>query len=232
MTEERRERLVSLAERHGVPILEDNAYGELWHDGNGPPPLKAIDRRGHVIHVGTFSKTIAPALRLGWCVAPRAIIGRLALAKQFADLQSGSLAQLAVSGMVSTGAYARHLEASRDVYNERRATMLAGLSELPMLQVESAADGGFYVWCRLPEHLSARRLAAVAGRSGVAILAGDAFYPEGSFRNPEGSRYMRLSFASQTDEGIREGLRRLAPLLTNNYPKTLDHSTSDIQPVI
>ncbi|MDB5075246.1 MAG: PLP-dependent aminotransferase family protein, partial [Chloroflexi bacterium] len=195
---ERRERLLSLAERYGVPILEDDAYGELWHDGSGPAPLKAIDRHGNVIYLGTFSKTIAPALRLGWCVAPHAVIGRLALAKQFADLQSGVLAQLAVNGFMVSGAYTRHLEACRQAYNERRTTMLAELSTLPMIRAESSRDGGLYVWCRLPEHLPARTLAAAAGRAGVAILAGDAFYPQGSLGQLDGSRFMRLSFSSQT----------------------------------
>jgi DNA-binding transcriptional MocR family regulator len=208
----RRERLLALAERHGVPILEDDAYGELWRDATGPPPLKALDRRGLVVYIGTYSKTIAPALRLGWCVAPRAIVNRLTLVKQFADLQSCTLPQLAVSSFLLDGGYDRHLRMVRDACNERREVMMAAVEALPGLRVESGQDGGFYLWCALPRGVSARVLASAAGRAGVGVLAGELFYPSGWFGPNGGAGYIRMSFASQTPDAIVEGLRRLGPL--------------------
>jgi 2-aminoadipate transaminase len=210
---ERRERLLALAERHGVPILEDDAYGDLWHDHSGPPSLKALDRRGIVLYVSTFSKTVAPGLRLGWCVGPKAMINRLTLVKQFADLQSSTLSQLAVAGFLRDGVYDRHIRAVRDAYNARRSAMLAAVAAVPGLSVESGNQGGLYVWCALPSGVSARVLAGAAARAGIGVLAGDLFYPSGWFGSSGGSGHIRLSFASQTPLVIGEGLRRLGRLL-------------------
>lgn len=213
MPPERRVQLLSLARRYGVPVLEDDAYGELWRDDQGPQPLKADDQHDYVIQVGTFSKTVAPALRIGWVAAPRALISRLALAKQFADLQSGILGQYALSGFLSDGSYQRHLAWVRGAYNARRQTVLETLRELPGLSMESGTDGGFYLWCRLARGGSGRAFAAAAARAGVAVLAGEAFFPQSSAGASEGANFIRLSYASQPPEQIRAGLRRLAPLL-------------------
>ena len=209
---DRRSQLLALAQRFGVPILEDDAYGELWRDGSGPQPLKALDRHGYVIQLGTFSKTLAPALRIGWITAPRAIIGRLALTKQFADLQSGALAQYAIQGFMASGAYERHLAWVRTAYNERRQVALEELQGINGIVIESGSDGGFYLWCRLPRGLTGRAFAASAARAGVAVLAGEAFYPQSPPGAENGSAHIRLSYASQSPPLIREGLRRLAPL--------------------
>jgi DNA-binding transcriptional MocR family regulator len=232
MPAENRARLIGLAERFGVPILEDDAYGELWRDGSGPLPLRAIDSRGNVIYLGTFSKTLAPALRIGWIVAPRAIIGRFTLAKQFADLQSGSLAQYAVQGFLTSGMYQLHLAHVRAAYNERRYAAINALRELSGVQTESGSDGGFYLWCRLPAGIGGRALAASAGRAGVSVLAGEAFYPRTSPGSRDGQSYFRLSYASQPPALIRKGVRRLAALLADQDVRTPPLAQSGIHPVI
>lgn len=210
----RRERLLALARRYGVPILDDDVYGELHYDEPLPQPLKAHDRDGLVLHLGSFSKTVAPGLRLGWLAAPAPVIARLVLAKQFSDLTTGALAQVAVSGFLAGGVYERHLAAVRAVYAARRAAMLAGLGPAAHhLHVASSARGGFYLWCRLAAGRQARLLAAAAGREGVALLAGEAFYPPGMPGGEDGQDHIRLSFSGNTPAAIAVGLSRLLPIL-------------------
>ena len=232
MPHDRRCQLLALARRYGIPVLEDDAYGELWRDGSGPAPLKALDTHGQVIYLGTFSKTVAPALRLGWVVAPRAYIGRLTLAKQFADLQSGLLAQYAVEGLMAGGGFALHLERVRHAYNERRRAALAALQDLPGVTTESGSDGGFYLWCRLPEGMTSRAFALEANRAGVALLAGEAFYPHASAGSNLGARYFRLSYSAQSPKAVREAMRRLEPLLRGRHQLSAEHGTSVARPVI
>ena len=210
---ERRVRLVDLARRHGIPILEDDAYGELWRDASGPPALKSLDTTGLVMHVGTFSKTVAPGLRVGWLAAPSPVIGRLVLAKQLADLHTASLSQLLLAEFIVSGAYDRHLTWVRGVYEERRAAMREGLIGVQNLRIVSGADGGFYFWVALPPGQQARLLAAAAGRADVALVAGEVFYPRDVLGTEDGRDRIRLSCAFHTPAIIAEGLRRLAPLL-------------------
>ena len=228
---ERRERLLALGRRYGVPILEDDVYGELWHAPPDPLPLKALDRGGLVLSLGSFSKTVAPGLRVGWLVGPRTVIRRLALVKQFADLNSNTLAQLALEQFLSGGEYARHLALVRRAYAERRAAMLAALAAVPRLQVGAGARGGFYLWCRLADGLAARRLAGAAARVGVAVLPGEAFYPPAA--GQDGRDRLRLSFSGAAPAAIAEGVARLAALLDDLPPPTAaDRRPERVHPLV
>jgi DNA-binding transcriptional MocR family regulator len=230
----RRERLIWLARRHGVPILEDDAYGELRHEGPDPRPLKALDRGGLVMYLGTFSKTVAPGLRVGWLAAPAPVIARLALAKQFADLNTGALPQLALVQFLTAGTYDRHLAYVRAAYAARRAAMLAGLEPAARhLQIAPSPLGGFYLWCRLVAGPRARVLAAAAGRAGVAILAGEAFFPRDTAGGEDGSDRLRISFAGNAPDVIAQGLERLLPLLDALPQATGAHErASGLHPVV
>jgi len=209
----RRERLVALARHHGVPILEDAPYAELWADGLEPPPLVALDRDGLVLHLGSFSKTIAPGLRVGWLTGPAPVITRLALAKQFSDLNTGALPQLTVERLLESGAYDHHLARVRALYATRRAAMVAGLRGAgPVLEISPDPSGGFYLWCRLGRGRG-RLLAAEASKAGVALLPGDAFYPAPMVGGEDGGDRIRLSVAGVGPAAIAEGLGRLLPLL-------------------
>jgi DNA-binding transcriptional MocR family regulator len=208
----RRERLLSLARRYGVPILEDDIYADLWNDGAAPQPLKALDRDGLVLHLGSCSKTIAPGLRVGWLAASAPVVARLALAKQFSDLNTTNLGQLALAEFLTSGDYDRHLAGLRLAYAGRRAAMLEGLRPAAHhLQVAPGASGGFYLWCRLLAGSHARVLAASAVREGVAVLAGEAFYPPGL--GQDGRDHIRLSFSGATPGEIAIGLGRLRTAL-------------------
>jgi DNA-binding transcriptional MocR family regulator len=211
LSPERRDRLVALARRHSVPVLEDDAYGELWSKGEGPPPLMALDRSGVALHLGTFSKTVAPGLRVGWLAGPAPVLARLALIKQILDLNTGALPQLALEAFLQGDRYDRHLAGIRRLYAERRAIMLASLERSSGLIEETAygSAGGFYLWCRLRQRRSAQLLTAAAMRAGVAILSGDAFYPPFSLGTDDGRDQIRLSVAGATPERIAAGVQRL-----------------------
>ncbi len=216
----RRERLLSLARRFGVPILEDEIYADLWNDGAAPPPLKALDRDGLVLHLSSCSKTVAPGLRVGWLAASAPVVARLALAKQFSDLNTTNLGQLTLAEFLGSGDYDRHLARLRFAYAERRALMLDGLRAAERyLQVTPGAPGGFYLWCRLLGGSHARLLSTAAVREGVAVLAGEAFYPPGL--GQDGRDHIRLSFSGTTPPEIVTGLSRLRSAL-ERLPGSLD----------
>ncbi|HVC82070.1 MAG TPA: PLP-dependent aminotransferase family protein [Chloroflexota bacterium] len=213
MSPDRRERLLGLARRHGIPILEDEAYAELWFHGGGPPPLKSLDRDGLVLYLGTASKTLAPGLRIGWLAASAPVVARLTLAKQFADLQSNSMAQMALCRMLMDGAYDRHLAEVRIAYRARSLALSGAVSALPGTRIFPGSPGGFYLWCGLPLGMSSRMVTLAAARAGVAVVAGEAFYPPEGPSPADGRARLRLSWASHQPARLVEGVARLAPIL-------------------
>jgi len=209
----RRERLLDLARRFGVPILEDDPYHELGFDEPVVQPLKAADRAGSVIYLATFSKTVSPGLRIAWMVAPSPVLARLVLAKQFADLNTNAVGQLMLAQLIDSGRYERHLRAARDAYRARRDGLLRALERVSdHLEAPAPPAGGFYLWCRLRAGPQARLLAALAAREGVAILAGESF-TGGSIRGETGADRIRLSYSSCRPEMADEAVRRLASAL-------------------
>jgi 2-aminoadipate transaminase len=209
----RRERLLFLARRFGVPILEDDAYRGMGFADDVAKPLKAEDRGGSVVYLGTFSKTVLPAIRVGWMVAPEPVLARLTLAKQFLDLNTNAIGQIALARFLDSGGHERHLRAVRGIYRERRDALLAELARLaPRLQVPDVPTGGFYLWCRLAAGPHARLVAALAAREGLALVAGEAF-TLGAGRGGVGGDRLRLCFSGCTPEVAAEGVRRLAAAL-------------------
>jgi DNA-binding transcriptional MocR family regulator len=205
---ERRLGLLALAARYGVPVVEDDPYGPLYFHEPPPPTLKALDQRGSVIYLGTFSKIMFPGLRLGWIAAPRPVIERLARIKQRIDLYGNSLAQWATAAFIEAGHLEEHLAHVRSLYLRRRDAMVAALAEhCPDLRYR-VPDGGFNLWCHLPRDLKSRDLLAEAGQRGVAFAPGELFYAEGG-----GEHALRLNFSSQPESRIREGIVRLGQAL-------------------
>ena len=202
---DRRAALVELCAAHRVPILEDNPYGELRFRGEAPPPLAALDDTGVVIHLGTFSKTLAPGLRLGWLVASREMVRSITIAKQAADLHTATLAQRAAAALLETFDYDAHLAVLRRVYGERCDAMLGALDRhLPAGTRWTHPDGGLFVWAELPHGLRADDLFADALREKVAFVPGSAFFPDAP-------RYetMRLNFSNRPSDMNEEGIARL-----------------------
>ncbi|MEO6323962.1 MAG: PLP-dependent aminotransferase family protein, partial [Thermoanaerobaculia bacterium] len=198
-------RLVRLAHEHRIPVLEDNPYGELRFRGEAPPPLAALDEEGVVIHLGTFSKTLAPGLRLGWMVGSKELIRAATIAKQAADLHTATLAQRATAELLKTFDYDGHLGVIRRAYGERCLAMLDSLARhLPEGSRWTRPDGGLFVWAELPTGMSADEIFETALAEKVAFVPGSAFYAAAPRHE-----MMRLNYSNRPPELIEEGIARL-----------------------
>jgi 2-aminoadipate transaminase len=211
MSEARRQALVQTAREVALPLVEDNPYGDLWFDTPPPAPLTARNPQG-AIYLGSFSKVLAPGLRLGYLVAPPAIAPKLLQAKQAADLHSPSFNQRLVAEVLRDGFLDRHVPTIRALYKSQRDAMLAALQrEAKDLGVEwNAPDGGMFLWARLPRGLSALDLLPRAVEAGVAFVPGAAFYADGGLADPEALRTLRLSFVTAGAADIDRGIAALA----------------------
>lgn len=211
-----RERVLSLADDLGAAIVEDAAYQALRFDGEAVPPILALEiaRKGSIedcrtIYCGSFSKTLAPGLRVGWVCAASPVIGRLVLMKQAADLHSSTLNQMAIAD-VAANLFESHVAGLRDVYKARRDHMLAALTrEMPAGVSWTRPEGGMFVWITLPEGMDgADLLARSLETERVAFVPGRAFFADGS-----GGNTIRLSFSRADQSAIDEGIRRLGALI-------------------
>ncbi len=205
----RRLRLLELAYQYEVPILEDDPYSELAYDGPPPVSLKALDRRGHVIYLSTFSKVLFPGMRLGWLGAPPAMLRQLVLAKQTVDLHSNTPGQWLLERFLREGHYPTHIARVRSAYRERREVVDRALREaaVPGLEWRRPA-GGFYFWCRLPEGVRTSRLLARAAETGVSFLPGGT-----CFVDDPGAGFARLNFTYPPAERVAEGVGRFTAAL-------------------
>ncbi|MEJ6020992.1 aminotransferase-like domain-containing protein [Ramlibacter sp. PS4R-6] len=206
MSEARRSALAQRAAELGLPLVEDNPYGDLWFDAPPPAPLSARHPDG-CIYLGSFSKVLAPGLRLGYVVAPRAIFPKLLQAKQAADLHSPGFNQRMVAEVMKDGFLDRHVPTIRALYKSQRDAMLAALQrEMQGLDVQwNTPDGGMFLWARLPAGMSAIELLPRAVEKNVAFVPGAPFYAQ----EPD-LRALRLSFVTATHEQIDRGIAALA----------------------
>ena len=205
MTEARRAELVATAAAQGLPLIEDNPYGDLWFDTPPPAPLTARNPEGG-IYLGSFSKVLAPGLRMGFCVAPKAIYPKLLQAKQAADLHSPSFNQRMIAEVMKDGFLDRHIPTIRALYKSQRDAMLQALAkDMPADVTWNTPDGGMFLWARLPEGMNAQNLLPHAVDKGVAFVPGAAFYNDHA--DP---RTLRLSFVTPNVDEIRQGVTALA----------------------
>ncbi|MBV9579952.1 MAG: PLP-dependent aminotransferase family protein [Chloroflexi bacterium] len=202
----RRHQLVDLASRYGVPIVEDDPYGELRYEGEHLPTLKSLDTAGCVIYLGTFSKILAPGLRLGWVVAGPEAMEVLLHGKQPADLHTGMIQQMATCEVARTPGFLEDRVARiRAFYKERRDVMLRAIEEhFPADARFTRPAGGMFVWAELPEDVNTRDLLVDAVQQKVAFVPGQGFHPDNS-----GINTMRLNFSNVAPDQLREGVRRL-----------------------
>ena len=209
MSEARRQALVQAARELALPIVEDNPYGDLWFDAPPPPPLTARNPEG-AIYLGSFSKVLAPGLRLGFLVAPPAIAPKLLQAKQAADLHSPGFNQRMVVEVLRGNFLDRHVPTIRALYRAQRDAMLAALArEMSGLDVRwNTPDGGMFLWARLPQGVSAIDLLPRAVARGVAFVPGAPFYAG----EPD-ERSLRLSFVTASPQQIDSGIAALAAAL-------------------
>jgi 2-aminoadipate transaminase len=205
MSLERRLRLVELADQFGVPIIEDDPYGELRYEGQALPTLKSLDRHDSVIYLGTFSKILAPGFRLGWILAGPQVQEILLHGKQPSDLHTGMAQQMATYRVAKDGFVDEHVKHIIDFYRERRDVMLRAIEEhFPAAAHYTRPAGGLFVWAELPAYIDTRELLLDAIQEKVAFVPGQGFHPDLS-----GTNTMRLNFSNVPPDQLREGVRRL-----------------------
>lgn len=215
----RREQLVELADRYGVPIIEDDPYGQLRFEGEHIPSVVMVDSaykgnhdrtyNGNVIYLSTFSKILAPGLRLAWIIAPPQVIRKLTQAKQGADLHTATFNQVVAFEVGHGGFIDEHVKTIRAVYKERRDVMLEELEKhMPEGVKWTHPLGGLFLWATLPESIDTQELFKKAVEKKVAFVPGASFHPDGRGKNT-----MRLNFSYCKPEIIREGIARLADVI-------------------
>jgi 2-aminoadipate transaminase len=216
---ERRKKLVELADRYGVPIIEDDPYGQLRFEGEHLTSVVALDSqfrengdslyRGNVIYLSTFSKTLAPGLRLAWVIAPAEVIRKLVQAKQGADLHTATFTQMVAFEVAHGGFLDRHIWLIRRVYGERRNLMLDAMEEFFPAEVTwTHPQGGLFLWGTVPASLSTADVLKRAIEHNVAFVPGAAFYALGG-----GTNTMRINFSNASPEKILTGIERLGKVL-------------------
>jgi DNA-binding transcriptional MocR family regulator len=226
MNADRRERLATIAKRAGVPIVEDDPYGPLApgagsvHGGTSvaaaqdareaTPPLVAL-APDHVVYISTFSKTIAPSLRVGWLAAPRTILERLLLRKQAYDMATSLYVQAAVTDYLERGYYDAHVEQLREEMQLRRSLADEAIAKhWPAHLRATGPPGGFYLWVTTPREVRARALLDASERRGASFLFGEAFFPTSG-----GDHHFRLALTAVTRKEIGEGIRRIGEAMAS-----------------
>ena len=216
---ERRQKLVELADKYGVPIVEDDPYGQLRYEGEHLPSVVYLDSQmrgpngghysGNVIYLSTFSKLLAPGLRLAWVVAPPEVIRRLVMTKQAADLHTSSFNQYVAHEVAKGGFLDEHVKVIRQVYKERRDVMMEMMEEVfPSEMRWTHPQGGMFLWGIMPEGTDAAEVLKVAIQRKVAFVPGASFHPNGG-----GANTMRINFSYCAPDTIREGITRLGVTL-------------------
>lgn len=222
LSRERRKELVEISNTYGVPIVEDDPYGQLRYEGEHLPPVVVLDDEirakevpvygGNVIYTSTFSKILAPGLRLAWVVAPVEVIKKLVQAKQGCDLHTSTLTQYLAYQVANSPWMKTHIQFIRKIYKERRDVMIQSLEEFMPEGVQwTRPKGGLFLWATLPESCDTTKLFPIAVEAKVAYVPGSSFHPLGGGQNT-----MRLNFSYSKPEIIREGIRRLASVLKEN----------------
>jgi len=215
----RRKQLVEMADAYGVPIVEDDPYGQLRFEGEHLPPVVVLDDEmrakevpiysGNVIYTSTFSKILAPGLRLAWVVAPSEVIKKLVQAKQGCDLHTSTLIQYLTYEVANNPWMKSHIHMIRKTYKERRDVMLKALEEYMPEGVQwTHPKGGLFLWATLPKQLDSGAIFTDAVEARVAFVPGSPFHPLGG-----GENTMRLNFSNSKPELIVEGIKRLARVI-------------------
>jgi 2-aminoadipate transaminase len=216
MPEIQRAQLIEIARNHDLLILEDNPYGELNFTGKPIKSLKAFDKDGRVVYLGSFSKIASPGMRLGWVCADPALIARMTMAKETADVCTDVLSQVIATEFFRSGHLKDHLSKLIGTYRVRRDAMLSAIQEHFPKEIRCNHPlGGFFVWAELPEGLNAVTLFEKAIAAKVAYVVGTAFYT----REGQGLNTLRLTYCTAHEDKIREGIQRLGKVFKEALKK-------------
>lgn len=206
---DRRKRMVELSAKYGIPIIEDAPYSELCFDGEKLPSIKSFDTEGLVIYLGTFSKTFAPGLRIGWVCAEPELLSKYILVKQGADLQPSSIAQREAAAFMQMYKLDDHIDKIKDVYRVRRDLMINEMQkEFPENCKFTYPSGGLFTWVALPEGYDAAEILKIALKEKVAFVPGGSFFANGGKPN-----HFRLNYSNMSEDLIVEGIKRLGKVL-------------------
>ncbi len=220
LSEQRRQQIIDICKKEHILILEDNPYGLLKFDGAPLPPLRARDAE-NVLYLGSFSKIFAPGLRIGWALVPAELKQRFYLASEAVTLCPPTFNQMLVSAYIRDYDWLAQVRRYRELYAERCETMLEALEEhMPAGVTWTRPVGGFFVWLTLPDHVDSYPLL----REGID--AGVVFVPGAAFSTKPKSSSLRLAFSAVSSENIREGVRRLAPILAKAVTKQPSETTA------
>lgn len=209
---ERRKQFMEIINKYEIPVLEDNPYGELRYKGEYQPALKSMDEKGLVIYLGTFSKILAPGLRLGWIVANDEYINKFNLIAQAAVLQTSTFNIAVVSKYIDMFDLDAHVAEIRETYKHRCALMVDSMKKYFPAGVKfTDPDGGLFTWAELPEYINTKVMATQALEEKVAYVPGAGFFPNGG-----NDHCMRLNYSCMPDERIIEGIKRLGKVIESN----------------
>jgi DNA-binding transcriptional MocR family regulator len=209
MSLERRKGLMELATKYNIPVVEDNPYGELRFEGEIMPSLKCFDPNNLVILLGTFSKILAPGMRLGWVIASPEILQKYNVVKQGADLQCSSMAQREANMFMDMFDIEAHIEKIKNVYGKRKNLMIETMKkEFPSSTTFTNPDGGLFAWATFPKGIDASELLKKTLEQKVAFVPGEPFYPNGGNTN-----HCRLNYSCMSEDKIVEGMTRLGKVL-------------------
>lgn len=202
---DRRKELIAAAQEHELLIVEDDPYGELIFEGERQPSLFSLAHGKNVIHMSTFSKTVAPGFRVAYAASDAGIIKKLVTAKQATDLQTNTFGQYIVNEYLESGGYEEHIELIRATYRKRRDVMLAAMERwFPQTVSWNKPSGGMFFWVLLPASWDAGEILLKCIEHNVAFVPGREFFPDGSGKNT-----LRLNFSNAAPENIEEGIRRM-----------------------
>lgn len=214
LTAEKRARVAALAAEYAVPLIEDDPYAALRIEGRSPPPIKAYDEAGFVFYVGSFSKMMAPAVRLGWIVAPPEVLDQIIVLRESLDLESSTLIQRTVEFFLREELQVSHLARLRELHRARRDQLLEALdTHFGGLGKWTRPEGGLFVWLTLDADIDTWELFPAAVERKVAYIPGAAFAVENGHRNS-----LRLSFGNADPAKIEEGVARLAQVVRRASP--------------
>lgn len=206
---ERRQRIMEIVQAHDLMVIEDDPYGDLYFEGEKPPTLFALSKGKNVIYLSSYSKTIAPGLRVAYAAADEEIAGKLALVKQGTDLQTNTLGQYIVNEYLESGRLPDHLQKLRSAYRSNRDCMLSAMErDLPASLTWNRPSGGMFLWVSLPEHCDAKEILTRCIEHNVAFVPGQEFFPDHTGRNT-----LRLNFSNAAPPQIEEGIRRMGDVL-------------------
>lgn len=207
MSERRREEILTASEKTQLPIIEDDIYRELWIDEIPPAPIKTRDKNGHVLYLGSLSKTLSPGLRIGWIVGPEPVIERLSDIKMQTDYGSSSLSQRVAAEWFISGQYQRHLKHVRNQLKMRRRYVTKALeTHLKNVAVWSIPEGGFFIWIKIVPSLSMKLFYKKALAKGILLNLG-------SIYAQEKGNYIRLSYAYASLEDLQKGIYELGLII-------------------